>query len=216
MNQSLSRLFGEPLLVPVLALFLAGCQSTPAPTPTPAVAAPAAANPPVAIAPSAPVPAPVAPATPAAATVIRIKAGATAPFTDSQGNLWQADQGFSGGDTIERPDLSITNTTEPAIYRSEHYSMDSYSTPLANGKYVVKLHFCETYEGITGPGQRVFTFNVQGHEFKDFDVWVKAGGPFTAYIETVPVEITDGKLLITFTSNVENPQINGIEIIPQS
>jgi alcohol dehydrogenase (cytochrome c) len=93
--------------------------------------------------------------------------------------------------------------------------MDSFSWPLVNGKYLVKLHFCETYEGITGPGQRVFSFNVQGHEFKDFDVWVKAGGPLTAYVETVPVEITDGKLLITFTSNIENPQINGIEIIPQ-
>ena len=94
--------------------------------------------------------------------------------------------------------------------------MDSFSAPVANGKYLVKLHFCETYEGIEGPGQRVFSFNVQGHDFKDFDVWVKAGGPFKAYVESVPVEITDGKLLITFTSNVENPQINGIEIIPQS
>jgi hypothetical protein len=177
---------------------------------------PAAAAPPMAVAPPVPAPAPAAAVVPAAGTTIRIKAGATAEFTDSRGNVWQADQGFNGGDTIERPDLSITNTTEPAIYRSEHYSMDSFSTPLANGKYVVKLHFCETYEGITGPGQRVFSFNVQGHEFKDFDVWVKAGGPFTAYIESVPVEITDGKLLITFTPSVENPQINGIEIIPQT
>jgi hypothetical protein len=94
--------------------------------------------------------------------------------------------------------------------------MESFSWPLANGKYLVKLHFAETYEGIEGPGQRVFSFTVQGHEFKDFDVWVKAGGPFKAYVETVPVDITDGKLLITFTSKVENPQINGIEIISQT
>ena len=209
MNQTMSRLIGGLLLAPVLALFLAGCQSNPTPVSTPAAS-------PVAVVPPTTAPAPVVAAVPAAGTAIRIKAGASAPFTDSQGNVWQADEGFSGGDPIERPDLSITNTTEPAIYRSEHYSMDSFSTPLANGKYLVKLHFCETYEGITGPGQRVFSFNVQGHEFKDFDVWVKAGGPFTAYVESVPVEVTDGKLLITFTSNVENPQINGIEIIPQS
>jgi hypothetical protein len=86
---------------------------------------------------------------------------------------------------------------------------------LANGKYLVKLHFAETYDGIQGPGGRVFNFKVQSREFKDFDVWVKAGGPYKAYVESVPVEITDGKLLITFTSNVENPEINGIEIIPQ-
>ena len=93
--------------------------------------------------------------------------------------------------------------------------MDSFSTPVANGKYLVKLHFAECYDGITGTGQRVFSFNVQGHVFKDFDVWAKAGGPFTAYVESVPVEVTDGKLTITFTPSIENPQINGIEILPQ-
>jgi hypothetical protein len=155
-----------------------------------------------------------APGTPAAA--IRIKAGSSAPFTDSSGNVWQADQGFDGGDIIERPDLAIANTKDAGLFQSEHYSMDSFSTKVPNGKYVAKLYFAETYDGITGPGQRVFSFNVQGHEFKDFDVWVKAGGPNRAYIETVPVEVTDGTFKITFTSNVENPQINAIEIIPQS
>jgi len=48
-----------------------------------------------------------------------------------------------------------------------------------------------------------------------FDVWAKVGGPLKAYVESVPVEITDGKLLITFTSNVENSEINGIEVITQ-
>ena len=94
--------------------------------------------------------------------------------------------------------------------------MDSFSWPVPNGKYVVKLHFAETFEGITGPGERVFSFNVQGREFKDFDVWVKAGGSLKAYVETVPVEVTDGKIKVTFTPKVENPQICAIEIIPQS
>jgi enterochelin esterase-like enzyme len=93
--------------------------------------------------------------------------------------------------------------------------MDSFSWPVPNGKYVVKLHFAETFEGITGPGERVFSFNVQGREFKDFDVWVKAGGALKAYVETVPVEVTDGKIKVTFTPKVENPQICAIEIIPQ-
>ncbi len=92
--------------------------------------------------------------------------------------------------------------------------MSSFSRKLANGKYTVKLHFAETFDGITGPGQRVFSFNVGGHEFKDFDVFVKAGGAQRAYIETVDVDITAGKLGISFTSKIENPQINGIEIIP--
>jgi len=92
--------------------------------------------------------------------------------------------------------------------------MSSFSWPVPNGKYIVKLHFAETYEGITGPGERVFSFNVQGHEFKDFDVWAKAGGPQIAYVQPVTVDVTDGKLVITFTPQEENPEINGIEILP--
>jgi hypothetical protein len=60
----------------------------------------------------------------------------------------------------------------------------------------------------------VFSFNVEGQEFRDFDVWVKAGGGQRAYIETVNVTVTDGKLDITFEPNVDNPEINGIEIAP--
>ena len=150
-----------------------------------------------------------------AATIIRIKAGKSEPVKDAEGNVWQADQGFEGGQTIERPDIQIANTKSPDLYRAEHYSMDSFSWPVPNGKYPVKLHFAETFEGINGPGERVFSFNVQGKEFKDFDVWVKAGGFSKAYVETVPVEVTDGKIQVTFTPKVENPQICAIEIIPQ-
>ena len=147
---------------------------------------------------------------------IRIKCGVTDGFTDSSGHAWLPDQGFADGDTVDRPDAAIENTTDPRIYRAERYGMTKFAQPLPNGKYTVKLHFCETFDGITGEGQRVFSFNVAGQEFKDFDVWKKAGGFQKAYVESVPVEITGGKLEITFTANVENPQINAIEIIPQS
>jgi hypothetical protein len=201
------RSLGIPAGLTLAALVLAGCQSTQSGTTNqsqsgPAVAAPAVAS--------------TAPATPAAVKLptIRIKAGASDGFKDHDGNPWLADQGFTDGDTTERPDITIANTPDQRIYQSERYSMTKFTQALPNGDYLVKLHFCETYDGITGPGQRVFSFNVAGHEFKDFDVWVKAGGPLRAYVETVPVTVTDGKLEISFTPNVENPQINGIEIIP--
>jgi Malectin domain len=147
---------------------------------------------------------------------VRIKAGLDTSITDADGNKWLPDQGFDGGQTDERPDLQIVNTKSPDIYHSEHWSMDSFTYPVPNGKYTVKLHFCETYEGIQGPGDRVFSFNVQGKDFKDFDVWVKSGGFLHAYVETVPIEVTDGKVHITFTPKVENPEINGIEILPMN
>jgi hypothetical protein len=190
-------------LIPSIIIFLGlalftGCQAE---KPTASTMAPATAPAPTHTPMSAPMP-------------IRIKAGLDTALTNSDGTVWLPDQGFADGETYPRPDATIANTTEPAIYQSERYSMTSFSYPVPNGKYTVKLHFCETYEGITGPGQRVFSFNVEGHEFKDFDVFAKAGGANRAYVETVNVEVTDGKLDITFTSNIENPQINGIEIIP--
>ncbi|HRZ47681.1 MAG TPA: alpha/beta hydrolase-fold protein [Candidatus Paceibacterota bacterium] len=163
---------------------------------------------------SAAMPAPAAAAS--AAKTIRIKAGKSEPVKDADGNLWLADQGFEGGQTIERPDIQIANTRSPDLYRAERYSMDSFSWSVPNGKYLVKLHFAETFEGISGPGERVFSFNVQGKEFKDFDPWIQAGGFLKAYIETVPVEVADGKIKVTFTPKVENPQICAIEIFPQS
>jgi alpha-N-arabinofuranosidase len=150
------------------------------------------------------------------ARTVRINAGKSEPVKDAEGNVWLVDQGFEGGQTIERPDIQIANTKSPDLYRAERYSMDSFSWPVSNGRYVVKLHFAETFEGITGPGERVFSYKVQGQEFNDFDVWVKAGGALRAYVETVNVEVTNGVIKVTFTPKVENPQINAIEIIPQS
>jgi len=151
----------------------------------------------------------------AADKAIRIKAGSSESVKDAEGNVWQAEKGFEGGQTIARPTIQIANTKSPQLYRAEHYSMDSFTWSVPNGKYLVKLHFTETFEGITGPGQRVFSFKVQGTEFKDFDPWVKSGGFCRAYVETVPVEVTDGKIKITFTPKVENPQICAIEILAQ-
>ena len=148
-------------------------------------------------------------------SVIRIDAGSDVNFTDAAGNLWLADRGFDGGgSSVRADDLKIENTTDAGIYRTEHWGMSSFSQPLPNGKYVVKLHFAETWDGVTGPGGRIFSFNVEGQEFKDADVWVKAGRGQRAYIETVNVTIADGKLDILFERGVDNPEINGIEIIP--
>jgi endoglucanase len=189
-------------------IFFTGCQSSSPKSTAAATPAPAAA--------ATPSPAPAA-ATPAPATApmaIRIKAGLSTSLTNSDGTVWLPDQNFADGETVERPDIQVANTTEPEVYKSEHFSMTSFLRPVPNGKYTVKLHFAETYEGITDKGQRVFSFNVQGQDFKDFDVFDKAGGALRAYVVTVPVEVTNGKLDITFTPNIENPEINGIEIIP--
>ncbi len=122
--------------------------------------------------------------------------------------------GSPGGGGAAAP--AVTGTKDPGLFMSERWGMSAFSHKLPNGQYLTKLYFAETYDGITGPGQRVFSFNVQEREFKDFDIWAKAGGPRRAYIETVPVKITNGELRIVFTAQVENPAIKAIEIIPQA
>lgn len=206
MQKRISYFIGAGLMI-LSGAFLPACKTEKQPvstTPVQAVATPVPVSP--------------AQATVMAAenSIIRIKAGLSTPFTDSGGKVWQAEQGFADGDVIDRdPGTVIVNTKDPGLFLSEHYGMSVFSYKLANGKYLAKLYFAETYDGITGPGERVFSFNVQGHEFKDFDIWVKAGGANRAYVETVPVEVTDGVFRIDFTSNIENPEINAIEIIPQ-
>jgi hypothetical protein len=151
-----------------------------------------------------------------AAPTIRIKCGVDAPWTDKEGNVWQPDTNlFADGETATRDDsLAIAGTTDPAMFHSERYGMTSFTDKLPNGKYKVKLYFADTYEGITGAGQRVFSYNVQGQAVKDFDIFAKVGSN-KADVETYDLEVTDGKLSITFTPNVENPEINAIEIIPE-
>lgn len=130
------------------------------------------------------------------------------PKNSTRGNTTpQTDEG--------QPTPQIAGTKDSALFLSEHWGMTAFSHKLPNGKYLAKLYFAETFSGIRGEGQRVFDMNVEGTEFKDFDIWKKAGGPRKAYIESVPVEIKDGSLDITFTRKTESPAIKAIEIIPQ-
>jgi hypothetical protein len=191
--------------------------ATPAPAATPAAAAPVTTEAqPAAAAPATNTPAATSTSLVSVTPPVRIKCGVTEGMKDSEGNAWVADEGFADGETYEVEDAEITNTTDQVLYRTERYSMTAYNFAVPNGQYTVKLHFAEVYSGIGGPGDRVFSFNVQGHEFKDFDIWVKAGGFSKAYVESVDVDVTDGKLSITFTPNAENPKINGIEILPRT
>jgi hypothetical protein len=151
-----------------------------------------------------------------AQTAIRIDAGATAQWTDSAGHVWLADSGFKDGEAVSRDEsMKIANTSDPAVYRTERYGMTAFSQAVPNGWYTVKLHFAETSGAISAPGERVFSVSVEGVDIKDLDVWAKAGAREKAHIESVDVNVTDGKLDVVFTPKTQNPEINGIEIIPK-
>jgi endoglucanase len=147
--------------------------------------------------------------------VVRINAGSAKAITDAEGNLWLADTGFVGGDVVDRGNIAIGNTNNPAIYRTEHWGMSEFAYAVPNGKYVVKLHFAETFEEITAKGGRVFSLDVGGTAIKNLDVFAEAGGARKALVKSVPVEVTGGKLVIKFLEGEQASEINGVEIVPQ-
>jgi len=158
--------------------------------------------------------------------VIRVACGAYQSYTDRNGNLWLPDKVEAPGASLSPPDgmtieraeeFEVPNVAFPQIFRTERYSMSAYEFNLPNGTYTVRLHFAECFTGITGIGQRVYSFAVQGQKPEnDFDIYEEAGGPYKAIQrEYKGVAVTDGKLRITFTPNIENPAINGIEIFAE-
>jgi len=158
---------------------------------------------------------------------IRIKAGMDEPFKDSQGVVWAPDAGFVGGQTVDRTDsLQITSTDRPELFKTERYFSGpngGYHFKVPNGKCVVRLYFSEDYNGNRSPDARRFTYAVKDgdaagivvKEVKDFSPWAAAGGPAKGYIDSIPLTVTSGQITISFTAQVQSPQINAIEIVPQ-
>jgi len=155
---------------------------------------------------------------------LRVNAGADKEFTDKAGNVWKPDKeyvkgqgyGFVAGQAIDRgANLKIEATEDARIYQTEHYSMEAFKAEVPEGKFTVRLHFAETYEGITADGERVFTVKIQGKEvLKDFDVRKTAGASQKAVVkEFKEIEAKDGTIDIGFETKKQNPEINGIEII---
>lgn len=157
--------------------------------------------------------------------VLRVNCAATEPYSDKTGNLWLPDQymeegktwGVLDGMTVSRGDLGITGTTAPKVYETERYMMSAYKFKVPNGKYTVRLHFAETCPGIAGEGERVFSVTINDKVvLENFDVYKEAGGPKKPiFKEFKGVTITNEGLVIGFISNIENPEINGIEILSE-
>jgi hypothetical protein len=95
--------------------------------------------------------------------------------------------------------------------------MEGYKFTVPNGKYIVRLHFAETYDGITAEGERVFSVTINDQTvLKDFDPFKEAGGYQKPVVKTIEdVTVTNGELAIGFTTNIQNPEINGIEILSE-
>jgi ferric-dicitrate binding protein FerR (iron transport regulator) len=152
------------------------------------------------------------PPPPPAATTL-INAGGAA-YTDSSGQTWSADNGYSGGSTAQTS-ASIAGTSSPALYQTCRWGVFGYSLPVANGSYTVTLKFAEIY--FTTAGSRVFNVAIDGTTvLSNFDITAQAGA-FTALDKSFPVTVTNGQIAIQFSQGSANwPLVSAISIAPST
>ena len=158
-------------------------------------------------------PAPAQPwnATPA---VYRINAGGDR-YVDPRGNVWAADSHFTGGHAVEIAE-EIDATDMDPLYRTERWIFPgerlAYNLPVADGRYVVRLHFAEIWAGTIKSNMRRFDVLVEGEKvLAGYDIAAEVG-PMTATVEQIVTEVHDGSLDIELEHVVENPKISAIEV----
>ena len=86
-----------------------------------------------------------------AGTIVRVDAGATGPYTDGGGNVWAKDDGFVGGG-LNTGTFAVSGTAEDALFATRRTGAFTYSRPVPNGEYTLRLLFTDYY----APGARVF------------------------------------------------------------
>ena len=147
---------------------------------------------------------------------IYVNAGADSAYLDTSGNLWYGDQafvpgswGFVGG-TPYFKDVSIQNTEDDDLYKTERYGDFSYIFTVPNGTYNVVLYFAEIFWH--DPGKRIFSVKINGQQvMTDFDIMANVGfATATQKIFTSAAET--GQIKVDFITSVDNAKISAIEL----
>ncbi|WP_460788776.1 PKD domain-containing protein [Nocardioides maradonensis] len=121
---------------------------------------------------------------------------------------------------ISNVSASVPASTPSAIFNTERWSPTdlppmTWTFPVAAGTHTqVRLYFANRYTGTSQVGQRVFNVAIDGTAvLSHYDIVADVGdqtGTMKSFNVTAP---NNGQIVITWTHQVENPLINGIEII---
>lgn len=142
-------------------------------------------------------------------------------YVDSQGNRWQPDQYFLGGDsTVHLFSPSRQMKDALAIFNQERYGNFSYSLPVAqDATYTLTLWMAERYwgaanSGMGGVGSRVFDVFCNGVPLlRDFDIL--HASPNTGIVTIIFHHLhpdAQGKLNLGFVPVLNYPLVNAIEV----
>jgi hypothetical protein len=139
-------------------------------------------------------------------------------YTDSKGQLWQADYAYKYGIAATIPAV-ITGTPDQGLYqhlRTNASSTDpfEYNFSVPNGLYHVNLYFAETSAPSQVVGARVFDIKIQGTTvFWHVDVFAEAGAN-APLIKGTDVTVTNGRVSLEFDNLAGNATVDAIEILP--
>jgi hypothetical protein len=148
---------------------------------------------------------------------IRVNCGCPENYTDSEGNIWEADRAYSAGDwgyiggrtySTSHP---IYNTKDDLLYQTERWGLEAYKFDVENGDYDVTLLFAEIY--FHAPGKRSFHLEIEGNQvLSDYDIFNEVGHDDSTS-KSYQVKVFDNQLNINFISDIEDPKVAGIQIM---
>ena len=112
----------------------------------------------------------------------------------------------------------IDGTTFSSLFNRERSDRSSapqmeFTIPLPNGNYTVNLYLGNSYAGTSQIGNRIFDIFIEDILVQDDLDLVETFGHKVAGMIAYPIIVNDGMLNIRFGNNIENPLINGIEVI---
>lgn len=169
--------------------------------------------------------------------ILRLRAnGATLAATDGDNPDWVGGMGAGAQSgthndvsyAVNTGALSTQNVTgrhsslpdyvPQALFTNERYDVAAspemeWTFGLPNGDYLLRLYLANGFSGTSAVGQRVFDIFVEDQLVQDDLDLVALFGHQTAGMLEYPVTLTDGTLNLLFGHVVENPLVNGIEIL---
>ena len=165
-------------------------------------------------------------AAPPVATVVsapvRILCGyAKDKYIDRDGNAWQGDRYYSGGEALSQPQQFIARASDLTLFDAFRSGAFSYDIPLKPGNYELHLYFVETHYGpgtLSGGGETSRLFNVRMNGaslLKIFDIIKDAGGNNVAdervFRDVKPAP--DGYLHLRLEALTDAPILSALEIV---
>lgn len=139
---------------------------------------------------------------------------------DSANQLWLSDRYYVGGRRGQVP--PTPETANRGIYSYDRIGSFRYEIPVVSpGSYRVTLFFFEPWFGkhdlvSGGPGSRIFDVSCNGSLImKNFDIMAEGGtNPVAKTFDNIKPS-AQGRIVLSFMSVVNYPEVNAIEVIAE-